>query len=241
MMKFVSIVLLCCSSLWAGENKFPSVPAEMLKSSHRLVSSKSTKEGTVITSHGSAVAVDLKKQGLEGKRFLLTAAHCAVENGKALPCLVEVMKDGKKTWVETKLIAYDSDSDIALLYAEEDMPTTAILADVDSLDLGDALFAIGGPHGRPMTATLGYLSDKGAPADTYAHSRWYQGSMSITHGNTGGPVFDANKGEVVGIVTAVIGAPREAPNVALFIGAPDINNFLTANSEKIQKFLKKRR
>lgn len=240
MKKIISVFLLCWCAVTtsAGEDKrFPSVPAHMLKSSHRLVSSVKKKDST-ITSHGSAVAVDLSRLGYNGNRLLLTAAHCAVENGKQQACLIEVFKDGKKTWIETKVIAYDEASDIALLYAEEDLPVVAQLADGDLMELGDALFAIGSPQGTPLSATLGYLAEKGIPSIDDPHAGWYQGSNAITHGNSGGPIFDANRGTIIGIVTAVMGSP-EAPNITLFIPAPEINKFIKANAEKIEKFLKK--
>lgn len=239
MKKLISMFLLCwCATASAGEEKkFPSVPAPMLKASHRLVSTVK-RNGLTVTGHSSAVSVDLARLGYAGSRFLLTAAHCATENGKQLACLTEVIKDGKKVWVQARVVAFDEEADIALLYADEDMPELAPLSDADLLDLGDALFAIGAPQGTPLTATLGYLADKGYPAIDNPHGKWYQGSMAITHGNSGGPVFDANRGSVVGIVTAVVGAP-EAPNICLFIPATEINKFIESNAKTIEKFLKK--
>lgn len=232
--------MLLLSPLVAGEAKYPSIPKTMLKSTHRIASTtyrKGKDSELVITGHGTAVAVDLSKSGHEQKRFLLTAAHCCVEDGKPLPILIETTReDGKKVWVEGKVVAFDDDIDIALVYANEDMPSLAKIADSDLVDIGDPIFAIGSPQGTSLKATMGYLSEKGEESKINPHEIWRQGSMAITHGNSGGPVFDANREEVVGIITAIL---LDAPNVAYFVGQPEISKFLSTNSDKIDKYIKK--
>lgn len=233
-MKYLaSIVLsLCCLSSFAAEKLFPSIPKKLMKATHKITGYNS-KTGT--TGHGACVSVDLTKYGLEGSRYVLTAAHCISDDGKLREISVD-MPDG--TWTSGKMIAMDEDADIALVYVGADMPVLIPIAD-DSIEVGDALITIGSPRATPLTGNFGFLADKGSTRQQ-RHAGWYQGSMSITHGNSGGPVFDPNKETLVGIITAVVEEfGQQAPNIALFIGSVEIDQFINKNLEKIKKFIKK--
>lgn len=240
-MKIFCALLLITCSLAAGETekKFPSVPKYMLKTTHRVCASIS-KRGT--QGHGTAVAVDLSYLGFTGKRFLLTAAHVIEEEKKVWDTTIEVDgKNGEKTWIDAKVVAYDERVDVAILMVNEDLPDIAALAQEDVLEIGDALFAVGSPQGTAISANMGYLASK---SNIEEAQRWFQASMAITHGNSGGPVFDPNREKVVGIIVALQPnedrkIANEAPNVAWFAGLPDILNFLTANKDKIAKAAKK--
>lgn len=208
---------------------FPSIPKYMLKTTHRLAVHKN---GT--SKHGTAVAVDLSRFGLDGANYLLTAAHCVVEKGRPIKAILIEIK--RRDWVDAEVIAFDEDLDIAILKAESAMPELADLAAEDTLEEGSALITIGSPRAMPLTANHGFLSDKGDSRFNDARAKWYIGGMAITHGNSGGPVFCPNTKKLVGIVTAIWEEFGEsAPNIAYFVAAPDINEFLTKNKEKIKK------
>jgi serine protease Do len=132
----------------------------------------------------------------------------------------------------------DVDLDIAILTTDVDMPSIIKLS--EGIEIGDALLTIGSPQSTALSATLGFLAEKGRSNIEDKHAGWFQGSMAITHGNSGGPVFDPNKEDLVGVVTAVLGEPgKQAPNITFFIGYIEINKFIGKNVDKIKKFKKK--
>lgn len=223
-------LLICCYGQAAEHKDFPAIPKCLFKASHRL---GTIKDG--IYSQGSAVSIDLSREGLKGSRYLLTAAHCVVVKGRpAKAILVEIASQRK--WVEAKILAYDDDLDIALLLADEDMPETIKLSNGEEIDIGDFLVTIGSPRGEPLAASSGYLSSKGDQNPKTGRSKWYEGSLPITHGNSGGGVFDPNTKEIVGIATAIWEEDKgSTPNIAFFVGAKDINEFLVKHMDKIEK------
>lgn len=222
------LVLLTASSFAADKN-FPSIPKAMIQATHRL---KSDSKGS--TSWGACVAVDLTSMSLPGKRYLLTAAHCVGPNVS-----VEIITADGKEWVGAKPVAVDLDKDIALMVCEKDLPVFVVMS--ADTDIGDAVIAIGTPRATVLTATIGFLADKGFKSSG-PRTSWFQASNAVTHGNSGGPVFDANKGHLIGIITAVVAdidragnTVSEAPNIALLVGEPEIESFINDNIDKIRK------
>jgi serine protease Do len=85
---------------------------------------------------------------------------------------------------------------------------------------GDAVFAMGHPLGLPFTVTKGIVSGLGSRGNMYV--QYLQTDASITHGNSGGPLYNA-KGEVLGINTM---GPENAGSIGFSIIAPAIQRAL---------------
>lgn len=81
---------------------------------------------------------------------------------------------------------------------------------------GDDVFAMGHPLGLPFTVTKGIVSGLGARGNMYI--QYLQTDASITHGNSGGPLYNA-KGEVLGINTM---GPENAGNIGFSITTPSV-------------------
>src|SRR5467141_4637964 len=77
-------------------------------------------------------------------------------------------------------------------------PSSWLIGDPKSLQVGDYVLAIGAPFGFDQSATAGIVSAKGRslPGDGYVP--FIQTDAAVNPGNSGGPLFDAN-GSVVGI------------------------------------------
>ncbi len=112
-----------------------------------------------------------------------------------------------------EVIGTDADSDIAVIKvdapAEELQPIP--LGDSDSLQVGQAVVAIGNPHGLDGTMTTGIVSSLGrtmeslheAPGGAYfTAGDIIQTDAAINPGNSGGPLLNLN-GEVIGINVAI--------------------------------------
>jgi len=131
--------------------------------------------------------------------YVLTNSH-VVEHAGA----IEVhLQDQRK--FPARVVGRDSRTDLALLKVDApgDLPALP-LGDSDALEVGELVQAVGNPFGLGQTVTMGIVSRKGpglrasGPFDDYI-----QTDAAINPGNSGGPLVNT-RGEVVGIVTAVI-------------------------------------
>ncbi|MCC6134565.1 MAG: DegQ family serine endoprotease [Candidatus Contendobacter sp.] len=137
-------------------------------------------------------------QGL-GSGFILSSDGYLITNHHVVDGAEKItVKLNDKREFPAKVIGGDPQSDLALLkIAATDLPTVTI-GDVDSLKVGQWVFAIGAPFGLERTATKGIVSALGRslPNDTYVP--FIQTDVPINPGNSGGPLFDLN-GKVVGV------------------------------------------
>ena len=131
--------------------------------------------------------------------YIITNNHVVEQAGA-----VEVhMLDQRK--LPARVVGKDSRTDLALLKVEAagDLPALP-LGNSDALQAGELVLAVGHPFGLGHTVTMGIVSRKGpglrsaGPFDDYI-----QTDAAINPGNSGGPLVNS-RGEVVGIVTAVI-------------------------------------
>ncbi|MDE2490133.1 MAG: trypsin-like peptidase domain-containing protein, partial [Elusimicrobia bacterium] len=81
---------------------------------------------------------------------------------------------------------------------------------------GDTVYAMGHPLGLPFTVTKGIISGLGSRGNMYV--QYLQTDASITHGNSGGPLFNA-RGEILGINTM---GPENAGSIGFSIVTPSI-------------------
>jgi serine protease Do len=101
----------------------------------------------------------------------------------------------------------DADTDIAVLDVVADDLQPARLAEKDTLQIGDAVLAIGSPFGLAHSVTLGIVSAKGRRDLDLGEGRvrfqdFIQTDAAINPGNSGGPLVNI-RGEVVGLNTAI--------------------------------------
>ncbi|MGB5987090.1 MAG: Do family serine endopeptidase, partial [Desulfobacterales bacterium] len=109
-----------------------------------------------------------------------------------------------KAGYAAEVIGRDPQTDLAVLKIEarHELPA-AVLADSETLRVGDWVVAIGNPFGLNHTVTTGIVSAKGRVIGAGPYDDFIQTDASINPGNSGGPLFNM-QGEVVGINTAII-------------------------------------
>ena len=106
--------------------------------------------------------------------------------------------------IEASLIGSDQATDIALLQITGDDLVDIKLADIDSVQVGDYVVAIGNPFGIGQTVTSGIVSALGrAGLNNQNYEDFIQTDASINLGNSGGALVDL-EGRLVGINTAII-------------------------------------
>jgi S1-C subfamily serine protease len=159
---------------------------------------RATRRGRMPAGAGSAVV--LTRDG-----FLITSAHVVAGRDRG----------GRATFVDGRehgfaVVGADALSDLALLRAEADDLTPAVLGDASTLRVGQLVIAIGNPHGFAGSVTAGVVSALGRslPARSGATVRMIdnviQTDAALNPGNSGGALVDSF-GRLVGVNTAVAG------------------------------------
>ncbi len=168
--------------------------------------------GQVPAGAGSAVA-------LTPDGFLLTSAHVVAGPGRTAAGpgqgTAGASRTGRATFVDGRelswrVVGVDRLSDLAVLRADGDALTPAVLGEAEKLRVGQLVVAIGNPNGFAGSVTVGVVSALGRslPARagrTVRHiDNVIQTDAALNPGNSGGALVDSSA-RVIGINTAVAG------------------------------------
>ena len=112
---------------------------------------------------------------------------------------IHLTAPGRKDRSKVTLVAASPDADLALLVAEGIVLPPANLKEIAKL--GDDVWVLAFPWGRRLTVVAGVVSQISAEAGDDA----FEGparmvDASVSYGASGGGVFDARTGELIGIV-----------------------------------------
>jgi S1-C subfamily serine protease len=126
--------------------------------------------------------------------------------------------------MKAKLVGEDPATDIAVL--QVNAPSRALrpltLGDSDSVEVGDAVIAIGNPLGYDRSVTSGIVSAVGrsiqAPNQVATIGHAIQTDAALNHGNSGGPLLNAD-GKVIG-VNAQIAPSVGGANIGIGFAIP---------------------
>lgn len=117
--------------------------------------------------------------------------------------VVVTLRDGTKR--EGEVVGYEKDTDLAMVKLKlpegESLPAVKI-TDMDGVEVGDLVIAIGNPFGLTQSVTTGVVSSlrRQGPYIDYL-----QTDAALNPGNSGGPLFLSN-GDVIGVNTAIFAA-----------------------------------
>lgn len=129
--------------------------------------------------------------------YILTCAH--VVDGATS---VKVQLQNGETY-DASIVGSDATSDIAVIKIEATGLTPAVIGDSDALAVGETVVAVGNPLGTlSNTVTDGIISALNREVTVEDNDMTLlQTNASISPGNSGGGLFNAN-GELIGIVNA---------------------------------------
>jgi serine protease Do len=101
------------------------------------------------------------------------------------------------------LVGSDPRTDVALLKVQAHSLPVVQIGQVDALQVGEWVLAIGTPFGFEHSVTAGIVSAKGRslPGDNYVP--FIQTDVAINPGNSGGPLFNL-KGQVIGMNSQIV-------------------------------------
>ncbi|GAA4037933.1 trypsin-like peptidase domain-containing protein [Allokutzneria multivorans] len=145
---------------------------------------------------GSGVVID-------GQGYVLTNNHVVDMAVNAPAAKVEaIFSDGSR--VPARIVGADPKTDLAVIKVEVRNPTVAQVGRSADLQVGDAVIAVGAPHGLAGTVTTGIVSAKNRAIrlDTDLVINAIQTDAAINPGNSGGALIDA-RGALIGINTAI--------------------------------------
>ena len=114
--------------------------------------------------------------------------------------LVSVQFDARRK-VSAKVLAFDAERDVAILYADLSAFPEATIAPITAQKRGaiavegERVFTIGSPLGLRKIITSGIVSK--------VEARAILSDVNINHGNSGGPLFNS-LGQVIGITTFLV-------------------------------------
>jgi serine protease Do len=118
-----------------------------------------------------------------------------IEDGSGLVTNFHVIEGAKVIYVKTgdgrtfntdTAYAYDVKQDLAVLKVSPGVTQTAALGDSDKVVVGTPITVIGNPEGLEKSVTNGLISG----IRTLDGQQLFQISAPISHGSSGGPVFD---------------------------------------------------
>src|SRR5437763_7736369 len=138
--------------------------------------------------------------------------------------------------MKARIVGADPSTDIAVLKvdAKARALTPLTLGNSDTVRVGDSVVAIGNPFGLDRSVTAGIVSalqrEVQAP-NAYPIDHVIQTDAAINHGNSGGPLIDA-EGEVIGVNSQIQTGGTSDGNVGVGFAIP-INTVRTVAAQLI--------
>ena len=154
------------------------------------------------TSQGSAIAVS--------DHLLLTNCHVVKDRP-----IIKLIQDGKRA--DATLVGGDYATDRCVLKTDQmTLSPIAGVRTVESIGVGEHVFAIGAPLSMELTFSDGMISG----VRHGAARNLVQTTAAVGHGSSGGGLFD-DRGNLIGITTLMFGATGLVENLNFAIAASD--------------------
>jgi S1-C subfamily serine protease len=166
-----------------------------------------------------------RRQAL-GSGFVISKAGYIVTNYHVIQGArqVEVSFSNNES-VKARVVGTDPSTDLAVLQVKVNSRalTPLSLGDSDLVRVGDSVVAIGNPFGLDRTATAGIVSALQRPIQApngFTIDHVIQTDAALNHGNSGGPLLDA-EGEVIGVNSQIeTGSSGSSGNVGVGFAIP---------------------
>lgn len=124
---------------------------------------------------------------------LIVTNNHVIEDGASVR-----IRQGSKTW-PARVMAQDGDHDLCDLEVNGLEAPAVSVRPSSSLEVGERVYSIGAPEGLELTFSEGLISS----FRTYKQTQVIQTTAAISHGSSGGGLFDA-RGQLAGITTFFI-------------------------------------
>lgn len=165
-----------------------------------------TLKDVIFTTQKKVVMLETEAGSL-GSGFLYNDQGDVITNAHVVSGVKQVkVKTADARILTGKVIGIGTQTDIALVRVPELAGTEPLqLSTKKTAEVGDDVLALGSPLGLQNTITTGIISGVGRDftIDPYVYRNLYQISAPIAPGNSGGPLIQADTGEVLGINSAM--------------------------------------
>ncbi|WP_028448725.1 MULTISPECIES: Do family serine endopeptidase [Chitinibacter] len=172
---------------------------------------------------------DAQRPSSLGSGVLVSEQGYIVTNNHVVDAADQIevaLADGRTA--TAKLIGSDPDTDIAVI--KIDLPNLPAIsfADVDKVEIGDVVLAIGNPFGVGQTVTMGIISALGrSELGINTFENFIQTDAAINPGNSGGALVDT-RGNLLGINTAIYSKTGGSLGIGFAIPATTVKQIMEA-------------
>lgn len=162
-----------------------------------------------------------------GSGVIVNSAGYIVTNHHVVESADEIqvaLADGRST--QASVVGVDPDTDLAVIKIDLEKLPAITFGDVDQLNVGDVVLAIGNPFGVGQTVTMGIVSALGRNGfGINAFENFIQTDASINPGNSGGALIDAG-GKLIGINSAIYSRTGGSMGIGFAIPATTVKQVM---------------
>jgi serine protease Do len=148
---------------------------------------------------------------LDANGYIITNAH-VVDGARRLRVTLDEKLRGSHAHVvdgltslvfEAHIIGIFEEADLALVKIDATGLPTVPIANSDTLQPGQLVFAVGSPEGYKNSVSMGVVSAVGRDSESGGGSSFIQTDAALNSGSSGGALVDTN-GDLVGITTFIV-------------------------------------
>jgi len=140
-----------------------------------------------------------------GSGVIVTPSGYVITNNHVVEGMDEIdvaSNDGKK--FKARVVGTDPETDLAVIKLDAEGLPAITLGNLESVQVGDVVLAIGNPFGVGQTVTMGIVSALGRSGlGITTYENLVQTDAAINRGNSGGALVNAS-GDLIGINTAIL-------------------------------------
>ena len=207
-------VLLCACSLFSGLTSSTTTNTKP----QYLDTPDNATVGNLVANNCIGAAVQVYAGTSAGSGFYISADGYIVTNHHVVSGLLNstgrecVVKAVNGSSEKARIVAYDASRDVAVLKADvegHDYLYFANSGNKANIYLGDTVYIIGNPADLGIIVSSGIVSNMSLYSGSTEHSYSFNSiviNSSINHGNSGGPMINANCA-VVGLIFARFESP----------------------------------
>lgn len=236
-----SVAAMSCSTATVQSTGLPgsrrATVAQVIKSSVRV----HLLSGKELVRTGSGVVIHVEDASGAAVSYVVTNEHVAETKGVKDPSF-EVLVDGRfgaKSHPATVLVeGRVPDQDLAVLAVPGVRLEPATVASDDELEIGADVIAVGAPYGKGLSVSGGMLSqvEVGDGEPTMLKT-----DAPVGYGASGGGLFDAHSGHLLGIIegyrTAQVQVPGDTGGAGYTFDVPMPGETFASSIAKVRRFL----
>jgi S1-C subfamily serine protease len=169
---------------------------------------------------------EVQRQQALGSGFVISKAGYIVTNYHVVQGAKQIeVSFSNNERVKARIVGTDPSTDLAVLQVKVSSRalTPLSLGNSDAVRVGDAVVAIGNPFGLDRTVTAGIVSALQRPIQApngFTIDHVIQTDAALNHGNSGGPLIDA-EGDVIGVNSQIeTGSSGSSGNVGIGFAIP---------------------